>query len=210
LVVGPARVVFKAVLMLSLAALAAGCDSQAMKDASDSTIGGFRLLVGADQPDPNELQVDPDAPPPPVAAKCPPVVIRTGTETYRAYERGYDGDPGHIIYQGGIVKTARECEFISPNAIRIKFGIAGKVITGPSWNNGAVNLPLRAAFVRAGGDPVWTQQYDLQPTVLPGDPVMQFNQVDDSLYFEVPEGDHINNYVLYVGFDELGANGKRG
>ncbi len=204
------RLMIKPLLILGLAGLAAGCDSQAMQDASDSTIGGWRLLVGAGQSDPNELPVDAGAPPPPVAAKCPPVVIRTGTETYRAYERGHEGDPGHIIYQGGIVKTARECEFISPNAIRIKFGVAGKVITGPSWNNGGVQLPLRAAFVRTGGDPVWTQAYDVQPGLVPGDTVQQFTQVDDSLYYEVPEGDHINNYVLYVGFDEVDAKGKRG
>lgn len=205
-----ARRLAKLVVLVGLAGGVAACDSQAMKDASDSTIGLGRLLVGAGQPDPNELQVDPGAPPPPVAVKCPQVVVRDGTETYRTYERGFDGDPGHVIYQGGVTRTARECEFIAPNAIRIKFGVAGRVITGPKGGPGTVELPLRAAFVGRGGEPVWTQLYRVQTTVMPGETVAQFQQVEDNLYYEVPEGQHINDFVVYVGFDDMPAGRRRG
>jgi len=190
-------------IVLGLAVAVAGCDTQAGRDASDSTIGVFRMLVGADE-DPNDLKIDPNAPPPPVAAKCPQVVIREGTETYRTYERGFDGDPGHVIYQGGITKVARECDFVGGNAIKISFGVAGRVITGPSWNNGPIKLPVRAAFVRTGGEAVWTELYNVEPTMIPGETVVQFVQVEEEVYYEVPEGDHINNYVIYVGFDEIG------
>lgn len=208
--VPPIRRLARLAALAGLAAAIAACDSQAMKDASDSTVGLGRLLVGAGQPDPNELQVDPGAPPPPVAVKCPQVVVRDGTETYRIYERGFDGDPGHVIYQGGVTRTARECEFIAPNAVRIKFGVAGRVITGPKGSPGAVELPLRAAFVGRGGEPVWTQLYRVQTTVLPGETVAQFQQVEDNLYYEFPEGQHINDFVVYVGFDEMPASQRRG
>ncbi len=204
------RLAIRTAAVLGLAVAVAGCDSQAARDASDSTIGLARMLVGSDGKDPNELPVDAGAPPPPVEAKCPPVVIREGTETYRVYEKGFDGDPEHVVYQGGIVRTARECEFIGTNAIKIKLGVSGKVVTGPAWNNNAIQMPLRAAFVKTGGEPVWSQLYELEPTILPGESVQQFSQVDDTLYYEVPEGDHINNYVIYVGFDEMGGKPKRG
>ncbi len=203
------RRAIKLAFVLALAGAAAGCDTQAGRDASDSTIGAFRMLVGAGE-EPDELPVDAGAPPPPTEAKCPPVVIREGTETFRVYARGHEGDPDYVVYQGGITKTARECEFVGTNAIRIKLGIAGKVVTGPAWNDTSVQLPLRAAFVRTGGEGVWSQLYPVQPNILPGETVQQFTQVDDSLYFEVPEGDHINNYVIYIGFDEMGGKPKRG
>lgn len=201
------RVMAVSGLVLGLAV--AGCDSQAARDASDSTIGLFRTVVGSDD-NPDELNVDPGAPPPPVAARCPSVVIREGTETYRVYDRGFEGDPGHVVYQGGVTKVARECEFIGPNAVRIKFGVAGRVVTGPSWANGPVELPLRAAFVKTGGEAVWSQLYNVQLVILPGDPTVQFTQVEENLYYEFPEGEHINNYVIYVGFDELADGSKRG
>lgn len=200
--ISPVRVA----VVLGLAISVAGCDTQAGRDASDSTMGVFRMLTGSPE-DPNALKVDPNAPPPPVAAKCPSVVIREGTETFRTYERGFDGDPGHVIYQGGITKVARECDFIGTNAIKISFGVAGRVITGPSWNNGPIKLPVRAAFVRTGGEAVWSDLYTVEPTMIPGETVVQFVQVEDEVYYEVPEGDHINNYVIYVGFDEV-AKGR--
>lgn len=204
------RSVARLIALAALAASVAACDSRAVQDASDSTIGLGRLLLGSNDPDPNQLQVDPDAPPPQAPARCPQVVVRDGTETFRSYERGFDGDPGHVVFQGGITRTARECEFIGPNAIRIKFGVAGRVITGPKGGPGAVDLPLRAAFVGKSGEAVWSQFYRVQATVLPGESVAQFQQVDDSLYFEVPEGQHINDFVLYVGFDEMPDGRRRG
>jgi hypothetical protein len=193
----------KGAIFLTIAVTVAGCDTQAGRDASDSTVGVFRMLIGPDE-DPNALKVDPDAPPPAVAAKCPPVVIREGTETYRLYERGFDGDPAHVVYQGGITKVARECDFIGNNAIKISFGVAGRVITGPKWNNDAIRLPIRAAFVRTGGEGVWSELYEAEPVMIPGESVVQFVEVEEELYYEVPEGDHINNYVIYVGFDDMG------
>ncbi|MEJ8571756.1 hypothetical protein [Microbaculum marinum] len=197
---------FKGAVLLVLGLTAAGCDTQASRDASDSTVGLFRLMVGSGE-DPNALKVDPDAPPPAVAAKCPPVVIREGTETFRAYERGFEGDPAHVIYQGGITKVARECDFDGKN-LKMSFGVAGRVITGPKWNNGPINLPIRAAFVRTGGEAVWSQLYESQPVIAPGETVVQFVEVEQNMAHTIPDNDHVNNYVVYVGFDEIG-NGRR-
>ncbi len=193
------------VLVLGLAGLVAGCDTQAGRDASDSTIGVFRMLAGPSE-EPDELQVDPNAPPPEAPGRCPPVVIREGTETFRSYERGLDGDPAAVIYQGGIQKVARECEVLSDTALNISFGAAGKVITGPKWAGATtVRLPMRAAFVRSGGEAVWSQLYEIDVAMIPGENVAQFVHVEEELYYELPEGAHINDYVIYVGFDEQGG-----
>jgi hypothetical protein len=201
------RQILRSALVMALTAAAAGCDSQAGRDARDSTLGVFNVLLGSDE-DPNSLQVDPGAPPPAVAARCPPVVIREGTETYRLYERGHENDPQHVVYQAGITKVARECEFIEPNAVRINFGVAGRVIAGPAWNAGEIKMPLRAAFVKTGGQAVWTQSYTLNPLMVPGDTITQFIEVEQDLFYEFPDGEHINDFVIYVGFDDYGAKGR--
>jgi len=227
------RLAITPVLVLGLSAFLAGCNSQTVGDANQSMADSLRSWVGTGSPDPDDIPPEeygsqrPDA----FDTVCPPVIVRDGTETYRVYEKGHEDDPAYVVYQGGIVKTARECEYIeASNAVRIKLGIAGKVVTGPSWNNGPVSLPIRAAFVRTatvanaaaqtgtgaqpkpgdkqtegGSEAVWTQLYDVQPAIVPGDTVQQFTQVDDSLYYEFPPGETIGRYVIYVGFDEMGS-----
>lgn len=135
---------------------------------------------------------------------CPPIVVREGTETLRRYVAGNEGDPQAVVHQGALIKTARECRYAGDEVVTIRFGVSGRVVLGPAGAPGTVELPIRAAFVAPGEPPVWTNFYRLPVTVLPGETVADFAQVEENLTYTItPEGP-ITNFIIYVGFDELG------
>ncbi len=84
----------------------------------------------------------------------------------------------------------------------MRVGITGRLLTGPAGQPGNFELPLRAAFVRPGQPPLWTQLYRVPVTVLPGKSSAQFSFVIEDLRAVMPEGTSGSNYVVYVGFDE--------
>ncbi len=183
--------------------LLTGCDTQAAKDFRQSTVGAGALLVGANEEEP--APIDPNAPPPRPDVECPSVAIRDGTQTYRIYARGHDGDPAYLVLQGSITKTARECTFEGDTALTMKLGIAGRALLGPEGHPGTFTLPIRAAFVRPGGEAVWSDLYRVTVTVPQGQTYVDFTQVADGISYQIPPTEVINNYVLYVGFDERSA-----
>lgn len=139
--------------------------------------------------------------PRPQAFTCPPVVIRDGTETFRVYERGRDGDAMAVQFQGTIGETARECFFDGPTRLTMKFGVTGRVLLGPTGQPATYELPLRAAFV-SNGEPVWSQLIPIQVTIAPGARSGEFVVVNSDLFYEFPPDAGPGGALLYVGFDE--------
>ena len=179
-----------------------GCGTQVGKDFNQSTRGIVGLLTGQSnlEQDDDGIVADPNAPPPPRAVICPKIFIREGTGTYPVYMRGSEQDPSALRYQGGINKVARECTFHSDAQLTYDFGVTGRVLVGPAGAEGTVTLPLRAAFVGKNGA-AWTQLYNIQVTIQPGGLKTDFIHVEENFVFDVPEGEHINDYIMYVGFD---------
>ena len=189
-------------LFAALAAGLAGCGQA--RDLAPSTSGLSDFIFGT-----NETQappaIDPNAPPPQPDIECPPVSVRDGTETWRVYTRGHEGDPAYLVVQGSINKTARECAFSGETGLTIKYGVAGRVLLGPQGSPGTFQLPVRAAFVRAGGESVWSELARVSVTVPPGASRADFAHVSQGFGYDVPPDDVLNRHVLYVGFDEQGA-----
>lgn len=78
-------------------------------------------------------------------------MIRDGTQTLRVYERGGEGDPQFIRYQGSILKIARECTYSGDEIVSVKFGVSGRVVIGPRGAPGTYSVPIRAVFMPRGG-----------------------------------------------------------
>lgn len=137
---------------------------------------------------------------------CPRAEIRDGTQTLRVYERGGEGDPGFVRYQGSIMKVARECVYSGDEIISVKFGVSGRVVIGPRGEAGTYSLPIRAAFLPRGGAPVWGELFNVSVTVNPGESSGDFVLVQQTAAYSIQPGERISNFTVFVGFDEQAAN----
>jgi len=138
--------------------------------------------------------------------ECPGVQIRQGASTLTSTSDGAEQNALNLRYQVGFGQTARECR-VSGNMLTIKVGVQGRVILGPAGSSGPVDVPVRFAVVHEGIDPkpIVTKLERLSVNVAPGDTNVLFTHVEENLTFPLPKGADIDSYVVYVGFDALGA-----
>ena len=140
---------------------------------------------------------------------CPDVRVRTGAATLMIGSKPGEGEPAplDVRYQGSIVRTARECH-LNAGLLTIKVGVEGRVITGPAGGPGTVNVPLRIAVVHETLNPTTVAtKFTLIPvTVTNAVDRVSFAHVEPDLAFPLPRpASAIDSYVIYVGFDPLGA-----
>ena len=112
----------------------------------------------------------------------------------------------NLRYQVGIRATARECRLVG-GIVSMKVGVQGRIILGPAGGPGEVQIPLRVAIVQEGVEPktVVSRLQEVTVTVPPNDSNVPFTHVEDGLTFPMPPGGAIDSYIVYVGFDPIGA-----
>jgi hypothetical protein len=136
---------------------------------------------------------------------CPPVDIRSGTSSLSFNTPGAEGAMA-LRYQATVAQTARECHTAGGN-LTMKVGVQGRIILGPAGGPGKIEVPLRFALVHDGPTPktLWTKMYRV-PVEIPEDaPHVTFSHVEEDLTVPMPGGADIESYIVYVGFDPLGA-----
>jgi hypothetical protein len=142
--------------------------------------------------------------------ECPGVEVRTGAATLMIGSKpGQVGEPAalDLRYQGTIIRTARECH-VNAGVMTMKVGIEGRIITGPAGGPGTVDVPLRIAVVQEGTSPktVVSKFARVQVTVAGAVDRVTFTHVDSDIAFPMPTPlANIDAYVVYVGFDAVGA-----
>ncbi|HZL31152.1 MAG TPA: hypothetical protein VFC54_08835 [Pseudolabrys sp.] len=145
--------------------------------------------------------------------ECPGVAVRTGASTLSIGTKPSQEEPSalDLRYQGTILRTARECH-VSAGFMTMKVGIEGRIITGPAGGPGNVDVPLRIAVVHEGPvpKPIVSKFASVPVTVANAVDRVNFTHVENDVTFPmpVPAGD-IDAYVVYVGFDPLGAQPKK-
>lgn len=174
-------------------------------DGSSSSFGSqiLQLLSGT----PSKPTAD--SPEPSTSIHCPPVDVRSGASTLSVtaptVDASTDSSAMSLRYQGTFAHFARECALVESN-LKIKVGVQGRIILGPTGGPGQFEIPLRIAMVREGPEPktVWTKFYKL-PIVIPeGQAYVNFTQIEDDLTVPKPNAADLEAYVIYVGFDPLG------
>jgi len=141
--------------------------------------------------------------------ECPGVDVRTGAATLMIGSKPGGGEPAalDLRYQGTIIRTARECH-VSAGIMTMKVGVEGRIITGPAGGPGTVDVPLRIAVVHEGTNPktIVSKLARIPVTVTSAVDRVTFTHVDPEIAFPMPAalGD-IDAYVVYVGFDPMGA-----
>ncbi len=145
--------------------------------------------------------------------ECPSVDVRTGAATLMIGSKSGEGEPSalDLRYQGTIVRTARECR-VSAGVMTMKVGIEGRVITGPAGGPGTVDIPLRIAVVQEGINPktITSRFTRIQVGIANAVDRVPFTHVDPDVSFPMPARlADIDSYVVYVGFDPVGAQQEK-
>jgi hypothetical protein len=94
----------------------------------------------------------------------------------------------------------------------MKVGIEGRVITGPAGGPGTVDVPLRLAVVQEGVNPktILSKFAREQVTIANAVDRVTFTHIDPEISFPMPQpAANIDAYVVYVGFDPLGAQQEK-
>jgi len=110
-----------------------------------------------------------------------------------------------VKYQGSFVRAARECAVVGGNVV-MKIGVQGRIIVGPAGGPGEVNVPLRIAVVDETPNrtqPIVTKLVRIPVTVASATDNPTFTHVEEGMSFPMPRD--LDRYVVYIGFDPLGA-----
>jgi hypothetical protein len=138
---------------------------------------------------------------------CPLIDIREGASTLTIPPPNGDNGAMSLKYQGTFVRAARECAVVAGQMV-MKIGVEGRVIVGPAGGPGEVNVPLRIAVVdspMAGSKMIVTKLIQIPVTIGSTDDSSTFTHIEEGLTFPLPSSASLDNYVVYIGFDPIGA-----
>jgi hypothetical protein len=160
------------------------------------------FFSGASQRDPQPVvNAQPDV-------DCPFIDIRQGASTLTIPPPPPDGanEAMALKYQGVFVRAARECRIVSGQLV-MKIGVEGRIIVGPAGGPGQVEVPLRIAVLNApaSGSKMIVTRLIRIPVTVPNDGNVAFTHIEDNLTFPLPSSAELNSYVVYIGFDPIGA-----
>ncbi len=139
-------------------------------------------------------------------AECPYIQIREGASTLTINGPG-DNAAMSLKYQGTFVRAARQCAVVAGQMV-MKIGVQGRLVLGPQGGAGQVNVPLRIAVVDekpASSKTIVTKLIMIPVAVQSADDNPSFTHVEDNVTFPMPSSSELDNYVVYIGFDPVGA-----
>jgi hypothetical protein len=192
-------------LSLALALAATGCSRFIGRGPPDpSATASTERNSAAQASAPEEGQIDvrrylgPDY--------CPELRILEGAELLRRYERGHEGDPASLVWQGSFGDTARECLYDQAGNLILKVGVSGRVIAGPKGGAGEITVPFKIAVVKFKESVLSSEGY-AQAVTLPATGSTTFTEVKE---ITVPSPGSDRDYIIYVGFDDAEWDLDRG
>ena len=186
----------------------AGCSSTSTNVFSTSALDFFstsskaKTGEGGVTEDPNAAEIE-----------CPSIQVRSGAATLMIGSKPGESEPSalDLRYQVTIIRTARECR-VTAGVMTMKVGIEGRVITGPAGAPGMVDVPLRLAVVQEGINPktILSRFAREQVTITNAVDRVTFTHIDPEISFPMPQpAANIDAYVVYVGFDPVGAQPEK-
>ncbi len=160
------------------------------------------FFSGASQRDPQPVaNAQPDV-------DCPFIDIRQGASTLTIPPPPPDGtnEAMSLKYQGDFVRAARECRIVNGQLV-MKVGVEGRIIVGPAGGPGQVDVPLRIAVVNepASGSQMVVTRLIRIPVTVGNEGNVAFTHIEEGLTFPLPSSAALDNYIVYIGFDPIGA-----
>jgi hypothetical protein len=201
----------------ALALLVAACSS-AGTGANDSS-SSFSSLFRASSPD-HAAAVAASAPGAAAAPAapggvkalevCPNVELRQGAATLTVNNNAKDPSAMQLRYQVSVTQMARECS-LAGGTLTIRVGIQGRIVLGPAGTHGALEIPIRYALVDEGPEPkmIYTKLYKFPVAIPEGAPNVSFTHIEEAIAVPMPSMPVFDRYVIYVGFDVIGAQERK-
>jgi hypothetical protein len=138
--------------------------------------------------------------------ECPLIDIREGASTLTIPPPNGENNAMALKYQGTFIRAARECAVVN-GQMSMRIGVQGRIVVGPAGGPGQVEVPLRLAVVSnalAGAKTITTKliRIPLQVASVDG---ATFTHIEDAMTFPLPTDGSLDTYVVYIGFDPIGA-----
>ena len=162
------------------------------EDASASAVNQDRLLEKAKADTGTDM-------PSGVSTHCPQVVAWPRDRLLTVYEAGHVGDQNSVVHRGEITKMARECQ-LYPDRVIVKYGFAGRVLTGPKGGPGTVTLSVDIRVDGAQRNTLATDKMKVTTTIPAGAPAGYFSMVRE-IAFPLVVGTRPEDYKIFVAFD---------
>lgn len=145
-----------------------------------------------------------------VLESCPNVDLRQGAGTLTINNNPKDPSAMQLRYQVAVMQTARECS-VTAGTLAIRIGIQGRIVLGPAGTHGSLEIPLRYALVEEGPEAktLYTKLYRIPVAIPEGAPNVSFTHIEETITVPMPSLAVFDKYVVYVGFDALGAAQER-
>lgn len=131
---------------------------------------------------------------------CPEALVREGTEFMPVFEPGKTGNVDAVRFQASVQRVARDCEDAIGGGIKVRVGVAGRVLSGKSAATGTMTVPIRVA-VTAGDKVLYSKLTTTQVSVQAPDYSGLFSIVDDGITLSVAESQAA---TIFVGLDGKG------
>jgi len=112
-----------------------------------------------------------------------------------------------LKYQGIFVRAARDCAVVNGEMV-MRVGIQGRIVIGPAGGPGQVDVPLRIAVVSSpttSAKTVVTKLIRIPVTIGASDDNADFTHIEEGLSFPMPPPGELESYLVYIGFDPVGA-----
>lgn len=186
----------------AIALFAAGCSSSGIGGGEASLSQAMASASPAPNPDTTGSTG--------ALERCPNVELRQGAGTYAINTASRDPSAMQLRYQISIGQTARECTSVGGNLV-MRVGLQGRVVLGPAGGPGNLDIPIRYAVVEEGMQPktIFTKMERVPVTVGEGQPHVAFTHIEENISVPMPPNLAFDNYVIYIGFDPIGAQEKK-
>jgi hypothetical protein len=141
---------------------------------------------------------------------CPPVELRQGAATLTINNNPKDPSAMQLRYQVGVMQMARECS-LAGGMVSIRIGVQGRIVLGPAGTHGSLEIPLRYALVHEGPEPkvLYTKLHRIPVAIPEGAPHVSFTHIEETITVPMPSQEVFDSYIVYIGFDALGAVQQR-
>ncbi len=129
---------------------------------------------------------------------CPAMRIRPGRQNIRHFVKGFEDDPGQVIWQASIRETARECVYDTRGNLNLKIGVSGRILSGPKAVQGPVSIPLHIEVEKYQEGSLASANYTID-AIIGAPPSAPFSQV---YLVTVPGPGRERNYFINVALGE--------
>lgn len=170
-----------------------------VQDSSQTKWANLQAMV--------QFKAPPRQPTPVDHVKCPDIAILDGTAEDRVYGTG-DQTNANLRHQFSMTQVARDCQ-VDGGTLKLKIGVAGKLLLGPVGAPGTFPAPIRIAIVRDNDQqPIASKLYQQPVTVAAGATEAPFALVVEDMSVPYSNANAQHDYTIKVGFDS-GPNRKQ-